>query len=388
MKKSLTTSTSYDKYFYLTNSDYKGYSDYIYFCFEDNKFGLKYNNIKYCGSNLDPYNYPDNAIKVCSFLMVYYYDTQSSSGINRYCYKISSTNYFTYSIINYEGSYLSGSLYVISHYKDLAHVIKMTYVSINSRRTLPKANFENEYFYLTNSNYTLYSNYIYICLEDNNFGLNFNNIKYCCTNTNPYNYPEKAVSDCSFNSVPFYYNQNSSGTSKYFYKISITGSYSYSIVYYDGRNSSGSLYVTSDYKNLAPIIVKMTQVSRNLKTSLPTTTSENKYFYLINSNYSTYSSYIYICFEDNNFGLSYYNISYCGTNTNPSFFPEIAVNSCSFNSLSYYNTKNSSGTANIITRFLQIQILILIPLFIMMENILLEVFMLLVIIMIWFQILK
>ena len=42
----------------------------------------------------------------------------------------------------------------------------------------------------------------------------------------------------------------------------------------------------------------MTQVNRNSKTSLPATNSENKYFYLTNSEYYSYSSNIYICLED------------------------------------------------------------------------------------------
>ena len=126
----------------------------------------------------------------------------------------------------------------------------MTQVSINSRTSLPTINSEDKYFYLTNSNYSNYSSNIYICLEDNNFGLNYNNIKYCLTNTNPSSYPDIAIKNCSFNSISYYSKQSSSDTIKYYYNISITSSYIYSIVYYQGNNSSGNLYVTSDYKSL------------------------------------------------------------------------------------------------------------------------------------------
>ena len=86
--------------------------------------------------------------------------------------------------------------------------------------------------------------------------------------------------------------QSSSGTNKYYYKISSSNSYTYSIVNYEGSYSSGSLYVTCDYNDFFPPTVNMTQVSINSRTSLPTITSEKKYFCLINSNYSKYSNHI------------------------------------------------------------------------------------------------
>ena len=89
----------------------------------------------------------------------------------------------------------------------------MAQVYRNSKTSLSTTSSEDKYFYLTNSNYYSYSNYIYICLEDNNFGLSYNNIKYCGTNTNPN-----------------------------------LSSYIYSIINYEGSYSSGNLYVTSDYQ--------------------------------------------------------------------------------------------------------------------------------------------
>ena len=114
----------------------------------------------------------------------------------------------------------------------------------------------------------------------------------------------------------------------------------YSIVYYDGRFSTGYLYVTSDYIDLSKT-PKMTYVPRDSKTSLPITNSENKYFYITNSDYNKYSNYLYFYLEDTNSGLSYNNIKYCHTNTNPNSNPDDAIEDCSFNSVSYYELTGS-----------------------------------------------
>ena len=342
VRRFLTTINLQDKYFYLTNSEYYPYSNYIYICLEDNDFGLKNNNIKYCLTNINPSSYPDIAIKNCSFTSISYYSKQSSSSAINYYYNIFITNSYAYSIVYYDGILPSGLLYVTTDYNDLAKTVKMIEVSINSKTSLPTNTLYYKYFSLTNSNYYSYSNYIYICLEDNNFGLRYNNIKYCSTNTNPSIYADNAIKDCSFSSLSYYNTQSSSGTTKYYYKISITSSYTYSIVNYEGNNSYGYLYVTTDYNNLVPT-KKMTKININSRTSLPTISSEDKYFYLTNSNYSNYSNNIYICLEDNNFGLKYNNIKYCLTNTNPSSYPDIAIKNCSFTSISYYNTQSSSS---------------------------------------------
>ena len=346
-RTTLPTTSQEDKYFYLTNSDYSNFSKFIYISLEDNNFNLNYNKIKYCFTNTNPYMYhPDSIVSSCSFNLIYHYSSQSSSGTTKYYYNISIPTYYSYSIVYYEGNNSSGYLYVISDYNNFIQTVKMTKVSRNSRTSLPTANSEDKYFYLTNSNYSNYSSYIsyiYICLEDNNFHLNYNNIKYCFTNTNPSSYPDIAIKNCSFISISYYSTQSSSDTIKYYYKISISISYTYSIVSYEGNNSSGNLHVTSDYNNFIQT-VKMTQVSINSRTSLPTTSSEDKYFYLTNNNYSNYSSYIYICLEDNNFGLNYNKIKYCHTNTNPYMYPDSAARNCSFNLIYHYSSKSSSGT--------------------------------------------
>ena len=74
----------------------------------------------------------------------------------------------------------------------------MTSVYINSRKSLSTSTSEDKYFYLTNSEYSSYSGYIYVLLEDNGFSLSYSNIKYCRTNTNPNSYPDSAVRGCSF----------------------------------------------------------------------------------------------------------------------------------------------------------------------------------------------
>ena len=88
----------------------------------------------------------------------------------------------------------------------------------------------------------------------------------------------------------------------------------------------------------------MTLVPRNTKTSLPTTSSADKYFYLTNINYISSSNYIYICLEDDDYGLSYNSIKYCITSYNPGLYTDKAINGCSFSTISYYSTKSSSGT--------------------------------------------
>ena len=337
-RTSLTTISLYNKYFYLTNTDY---NSYIYICLEDYSFGLNNDKIKFCRTNTNPSSNPDTVIRSCSFSSIDNYNSPSSSGTNKYYYKISTTSSYTYSIVNYDGKNPAGYLFVTSDYVDLSKSTKMTQVSRNSKTPLPTSTSFNKYFYLTNSNYYSYSNYIYIYLEDNNFDLSYNDIKYCFTSTNPSSNPDSVIRSCSFTSINYYSYKSSSGIYKYYHKIPTTSSNTYSIVYYDGKNSLGYLYVTSDYNDLA---IQMTYVPRNSKTSLPILNSADKYFYVKNSDYSPYSNYFYFYLEDNSFSLSFKNIKYCKTNIDPYSNPFSAVNGCSFNTLSYYDTKYLSGS--------------------------------------------
>ena len=341
-KTSLPTATADNKYFYLINSEYYSCSNYIYICLEDKDFGFINNNIQYCYTNTNPGSNPNSAVSACSFSVIYYYSYQSSSGTYKYYYKIPTTNYYTYSIIYYQGSYSFGYFDVTSDYFNLNQIIKMTQVYKNSKTSLPTTS-ENKFFYLTNNEYYPYSNYIYIYFEDKDFGLINSKINYCQTNDNPSSSPYSAVSSCSFNSISFYSYQSSSNLTKYYYKIPTTNDFIYSIFFYEGSYSSGSIYITSNSNDLSQII-KMTQVYRNSKTYLPRATSEKKYFYLTNSEYYSYSTYIYICLEDKDFGLRYYNIKYCHTNINPGSNPDITINGCLFRYLPYYSMKSSSGT--------------------------------------------
>ena len=88
----------------------------------------------------------------------------------------------------------------------------------------------------------------------------------------------------------------------------------------------------------------MTEVYRNTRTSLPITNSEDKYFYLTNSNYYPHSNYIYICIEDINYALNDMGVKYCPTNTDPGSYPNKAANNCFFNTLYYYYKQSSPGT--------------------------------------------
>ena len=109
-------------------------------------------------------------------------------------------------------------------------------------------------------------------MEDNAFGLYYNNIKYCYTSNDPSSNSYNVVRSCPFTTINYYSRQFSFSTIKYYYKIPTTSSYNYSIVYYDGSYSGGRFYVTVDYNELAKSN-KMTQVSRNYKTSLITSSS-------------------------------------------------------------------------------------------------------------------
>ena len=120
----------------------------------------------------------------------------------------------------------------------------MTSVCKNSREPLPTSTSYKKYFYLTNSAY--YSSYIYIRFEENNFGLDYSNVKYCRTNTNPYPYLVSAISSCSFSYLDHYSTAHYSYSTKYYYKLSTSSSYYFTIISYSGSYSSGSLYVTAN----------------------------------------------------------------------------------------------------------------------------------------------
>ena len=339
-EKSLPASTFDKKYFYLTNYDYYLYSSYIYFSLEDSNFDLSYDNIKYCLIKSNPSSNPENAVSSCSFNPISYYSSKILPAATKYYYKFSTNSAYDYSIIYYEGSKVSGSLYVISDYNDLTLSIKITQVPRNSKISLPTDSSYHKYFYLTNSDYYAYSNYMYFWLEeDNGFDLNYRKIRYCLTNTNPDSNPGTAIG-CSYESISYYSHKRASNGTKFYYKLSTNNFYTYSIIYYEGIISSGNLYVISDYNDLS--LVKLIQVSRNSRTSLPTTISYDNYFYLTNSNYYKNSSYIYFCLEDSNFDLSYNKIKYCLTNSDPSSYPEFVTTTCSYNSISisYYSIKS------------------------------------------------
>ena len=117
----------------------------------------------------------------------------------------------------------------------------------------------------------------------------------------------------------------------------------------------------------------MIQISRNELKYLSTSPWSYKFLYLKNSDYYSYSNFIYICFEDYDFNLSYDNIKYCHTSNDPISNTDSIVRNCSFITIVLLVEQN------IITNFLLL-VLIIIPLFIMMEADLLEDFMLLLII--------
>ena len=335
----LPISSSYHKYFYLNNRDYI-ITDYIYFYLEDSNFGLNCKSIKYCFTDINPYDiYSQSAIAHCSFTTISTYSYQSTSNSTKYYYKIYINSKYYYSIIYYEGRYSSGSLYAYSDYNKLNNNIKIIQVSRNLTTSLPTTS-EDKYFYLTNKDYNRYSKYIFLCFEDYDFGLNNNRINYCYTTSDPT--PKEIHDRCAFHYINYYSHQNLSSSTKFYYKIPTNNFDKYFIVYYEGKYTPGYLYVTADYNDLNPN-VKMTQVYINSRTSLSTSSSDNNYFYLNNSEYSSYSNYIYFYLEDNNFGLRYFKIKYCYTNSKPNSSPYSVVKSCSFIDISSYKYQTSSS---------------------------------------------
>ena len=74
--------------------------------------------------------------------------------------------------------------------------LDITKVSINTKTLLPTDNNYSDkanYFYLTNSEYYPYSNYIYFILEDRGFNIFAESVKYCVTNTDPNSYSERDI---------------------------------------------------------------------------------------------------------------------------------------------------------------------------------------------------
>ena len=341
-RKSLPTTTYEDKYFYLTNRYYLD-SNYIYICLEVILFELKYDNIKYCYTSVNPESSPESAVTDCSFIIISNYSYNSSSYIDKYYYKIPTTNSYNYSIVYYDGSdSVQDHLYVTADYYDFAPNVQMTLVYSESKTSLPTTTSENKYFYVINGNYYSVYDYIYFYLEDMSFGLSYNNIKYCLTNMDPKISPGDVVSDCSFSRIYYYAYQSYSSMDKYYYKIPFNLSYTYSIVYYEGNYSSGSLYAYTHYYELNQNF-KMTEVRRESKTSLTTNISDSNYFFLSNKEYYPHSSYIYFYLEDDSFGLKYNNIRYCHTDINPETSALIALNDCSFIIISNYSYQNSSS---------------------------------------------
>ena len=80
-----------------------------------------------------------------------------------------------------------------------------------------------------------------------------------------------------------------------------------------------------------------------MRVSIPTRNSDDKYFYLINKEYYSYSSSIYMYLEDNYFGLNYKDIKCCLTNTNPGYDSAYVVDHCWFASIGNYTYQSASS---------------------------------------------
>ena len=110
----------------------------------------------------------------------------------------------------------------------------MLKVSRNSKIYLATTTKRDKYFYLANSEYSSYSSNIYFMLEDEDFGLNYSSTKYCLTDIDPNIYRESAVNNFSFTTLSYYAFQAPKYIKKYYFKISNSSTYKYSIIYYEG----------------------------------------------------------------------------------------------------------------------------------------------------------
>lgn len=117
-KKKLSTDTSdTQKYFYMDTSNYASYST-IYLCLEDSNFGLKTSSFEYCYTNINPSDYPTQAIQ-CTFSYKSSYGTKTSSSTTKVYYSFTTYSTKNYIIVHYDGTSSSGTLYAISDYTDL-----------------------------------------------------------------------------------------------------------------------------------------------------------------------------------------------------------------------------------------------------------------------------
>ena len=133
-------------------------------------------------------------------------------------------------------------------------------VNRNSKTSLPLYSYDDTYFYLDVMSDYYYSQEIYLCFEDEYDSLKSNSISICYTDTypDPYSYQTDAINKCAFSTIDPYSTRSSSFTSfskyKYYYKFSTYNSYyelkRYVIVKYSPNFTFGSLYVTSDDKEL------------------------------------------------------------------------------------------------------------------------------------------
>ena len=116
-----------DSYFYLTNSEYYPYSNYIFFYLTDKRKIFKYDKVKYCSTNIDPNSNPDSAVISCYFSPIHYYNRQSfyhDIGPTNYFYKFPVNSSYTYSIVYYELK-KSDEFYVFSDYNDFVKIIEV-----------------------------------------------------------------------------------------------------------------------------------------------------------------------------------------------------------------------------------------------------------------------
>ena len=147
-----------------------------------------------------------------------------------------------------------------------SHSFDIQEVPIGNYLTTLRASKDEDYFYFSIKKY-LQRNYLYLFLLVN--GYSINKTDYCNTN----NYPsQSSIERCSFYSLS--YDVSDSGKS-YYYKVSISSGYSYTIIRYSGSNSYGTFKASGSYTNFTKSI--MLDASSN--TDMTTLENSNNYFY-------------------------------------------------------------------------------------------------------------
>ena len=131
-----------------------------------------------------------------------------------------------------------------------AYIVERVPIDDGSTTSLSTSTSDNTYFYMEKNRY---QSYIYFYLKDDDFGLDYGNVRCCYTNTYPpskidFNKCEEIVT------LTLYKTVTESDVCYYLYKFYSSSNYNYVVIYYSGRYSSGSLEVQASYSDINSIL--------------------------------------------------------------------------------------------------------------------------------------